>query len=59
MSMRDNNSSRQETSLIQSEDSITVHVPVQNIFTEQTVDYMRQKKAEVLEAEIKHGRLEN
>jgi hypothetical protein len=35
--------------------SITVRVPVQNILTEQTVDYLRQKKAEVLEAEIKHA----
>jgi hypothetical protein len=35
--------------------SITVRVPVQNILTEHTVDYMRQKKAEVLKAEIKHA----
>jgi uncharacterized protein YdaL len=34
--------------------SITVRVPVQNVLTEQTVDYMRQKKAEVLQIEIKH-----
>ncbi len=34
--------------------SVTVHVPVQNMLNDQTVDYMRQKKAEVLEAEIKH-----
>jgi penicillin-binding protein-related factor A (putative recombinase) len=34
--------------------SITVNVPVQNKLTEQTVDYMRQKKAEVLQAEIRH-----
>ena len=33
---------------------ITVRVPVQNKFTEQTVDYMRQKKAEILDAEITH-----
>jgi hypothetical protein len=34
--------------------SITVRIPVQNVLTEQTVDYMRQKKAEVLQAEITH-----
>ena len=34
--------------------SMTVHIPVQNKLTEQTVVYMRQKKAEVLKAEIKH-----
>lgn len=34
--------------------SITVRVPVKNEFTEQTVDYMRARKAALLKAEVQH-----
>ena len=34
--------------------SITIRVPVKNEFTEETVDYMRERKAVVLKTEIKH-----
>lgn len=46
--------SRKVTRAKRNSGSITVHVLVQNILSEQTVDYMRQKKAEILQAEIRH-----
>jgi hypothetical protein len=34
--------------------AITVRVPVKNEFTERTVDYMRERKAAILEVEVGH-----
>ena len=34
--------------------SVTVRVPVSNLFAERTVDYMRAKKAAILQVEIAH-----